>query len=55
MKLDDSSIPEAKRKYQFLFWLDFIVKALGFVGIGYALFKGYTGIFSTQTTIVDAY
>lgn len=55
MKLDDSSIPEAKRKYQFLFWLDFIVKALCFFGIAYALFKGYTGIFSTQTTIVDVY
>lgn len=41
MKLDDSSIPEAKRKYVFLFWLDLIVKSLFVFGIGYFLFRMY--------------
>lgn len=41
MKLDDSSIPEAKRKLVFLFWIDFLVKALFIGGFAYLVFNMY--------------
>lgn len=41
MKLDDSSIPEAKRKFVFLFWLDVVVKSLFMLGFGYFMFRIY--------------
>jgi hypothetical protein len=44
MKLDDSTIPEAKRKFVFLFWLDVTVKSLFAMGFGYLLLRMYSGI-----------
>lgn len=35
MKLDDANIPEGRRKFVILYWLDFIVKSLFFVGFSY--------------------
>jgi hypothetical protein len=55
MKMDDASIPEAKKKLQFLYWLDFMVKALFLFGVGYALFKVYNGSFTTQSTLVNTF
>ncbi|XP_070499596.1 fatty acyl-CoA reductase 1-like [Chironomus tepperi] len=44
MKLDDSTIPEAKRKFVFLFWLDVTVKSIFAMGFGYLLLRMYAGI-----------
>ena len=33
LKLDDETLPEAKRKLNFLYWIDFVVKAAFFFGI----------------------
>lgn len=41
LKLDDKSLPEAKRKYFFLFWLDLIVKFVFYAGVGYLVYKSY--------------
>lgn len=42
LKLNDNSIPDAKRKYHFLFWLDFIVKTVFYAFVFYMVFKSYT-------------
>jgi hypothetical protein len=55
LKQDDSTLPEAKKKYVYLFWLDLITKALFFLGVGYGLYKLYTSSFSGYTTIIDNY
>lgn len=55
LKQDDSTIPEAKRKYILLFWLDLLTKALFVLGIGYGLYKVYSGNSLGYTTIVDSY
>ncbi|KAG5680580.1 hypothetical protein PVAND_010077 [Polypedilum vanderplanki] len=44
MKLDDATIPEAKRKFIFLYWLDVIVKSLFIGGFVYFLIRMYTKI-----------
>jgi hypothetical protein len=44
MKLDDASIPEAKRKFVFLYWLDLIVKSLFVGGFVYFLIRMYARI-----------
>jgi hypothetical protein len=44
MKLDDASIPEAKRKFIFLYWLDLIVKSLFVGGFVYFLIRMFTRI-----------
>jgi len=50
MKLDDSSIPEAKRKFVLLFWLDVTVKSLFAMGFGYLLLRMYAAI-TTKSVI----
>ncbi|CRK98211.1 CLUMA_CG011574, isoform A [Clunio marinus] len=41
LKLDDNTIPEAKRKFHFLFWLDFSVKILFYMSVGYLTYRTY--------------
>jgi hypothetical protein len=42
LKLDDKSIPDAKRKFNFLFWLDFLVKIVFYAGVGMMIYRSYT-------------
>lgn len=42
LKLDDNSLPEAKRKYHFLFWLDFFAKTVFYGFVAYMVYKSYT-------------
>lgn len=41
LKLDDDTLPEAKRKLNFLYWVDFVVKAAFFIGITFFLYNTY--------------
>lgn len=52
LKLDDKSLPEAKRKFTILFWVDLIAKTLFFAGM---LFMMYRGLVSTyhKEIIID--
>lgn len=39
LKLDDSSIPEAKQKYRVLFWVDFSVRIAFFAAVGFLAYR----------------
>lgn len=41
LKLNDNSIPEAKRKYHVLFWVDFVIKAFFYCLVVFLVFKSY--------------
>lgn len=49
LKLDDKSLPEAKRKFTVLFWVDLIVKTLFFTGILLMMYKGLVTTYRKQT------
>lgn len=46
LKLEDDTLPEAKRKLNLLYWLDFVVKASFFIGITFFLYNTYTSLMS---------
>lgn len=41
LKLNDNSIPEAKRKYHVLYWLDLLVKIIFYSFVFYMTYKSY--------------
>lgn len=41
LKLDDNTLPEAKRKFNFLFWLDFLVKGIFYAFVFYMVYRSY--------------
>lgn len=46
LKLEDDTLPEAKRKLNLLYWVDFVVKASSLIGITLFLYNTYTSLMS---------
>lgn len=48
LKLDDDTLPEAKRKLKILYWIDFVVKAVFSLGITWFFYNTYISLTSSS-------